>query len=253
MHAERRVTVAAPLEDGPVALDWDLAEPLPVDFEGLERGAPQHGECQPVPAPAPKVAAYRKWTTQYRRWLRNDRALELLRSPELKAVAAPGQDEDAFRAQLQVLAHERRDLAVAKLRKRYDGKLATLERRAEAAVQRVEKEREQASTSRTDALVSIGSSLLGAFIGRKRSVRSAVRSAGRARGQAGDVRRAEQKVESVRQQIAELEETFQADVEQIEDAYDPQLEPLETLVVRPKSTDILVHTVALVWLPRRVG
>ena len=253
VHAERRVTVSAPLDDGPVALDWDLAEPLPVDFEGLTRGAPPQGECQPLPMPARKTTAWRKWTTQYRRWLRNDRALELLRSPELKAVAAPGQDEDAFRAQLQVLSHERRDAAVAKLRKRYDARLATLERRADSARQRLEKEREQASASRTDALVSIGSSLLGAFIGRKRSVRSAVRSAGRARGQAGDVRRAEQKLESVRQQVAELEQAFQDEVEQLEDAYDPQLEPLETLVVRPKSTDILVHAVALVWLPRRVG
>jgi hypothetical protein len=126
-------------------------------------------------------------------------------------------------------------------------------RKAEAAKQR---EADQAKRAKMDAVISIGSTLLGAFLGRKAvsvgtvgKAASTMRSAGRALGQAGDVGRAEETVEAVQQQLQELESQFQAEVNAATTSADPANETLETVELRPTRTNINVRLIALVWLP----
>ena len=67
----------------------------------------------------------------------------------------------------QRLARELRDKNVEKLRSDYAPKLTALEERIRKAQQRVEKEQSQAGERTTQAYLSVGSSLLGALLGRK--------------------------------------------------------------------------------------
>ena len=71
--------------------------------------------------------------------------------------------------------------------------------------------------------------------------------------QAGDVLRAQESAEAVRQQIQALEAELQAELAARSAATDPLAEKLERIAVRPKKTDITVRRVALVWRPYRDG
>jgi type IV secretory pathway TrbL component len=126
-------------------------------------------------------------------------------------------------------------------------------RRAEAAKER---EAEQAKRAKFDTVISLGSTLLGAFLGRKAvsvgtvgKAATTMRSAGRAMDQAGDVTRAQDTVEAVQQQQRDLETQFQAEVNAAAGGADPTTEALETLELRPTRTNVNVRLVALVWLP----
>lgn len=67
--------------------------------------------------------------------------------------------------------------------------------------------------------------------------------------QAGDVGRAKDTVESLRQQTAELQAEFQAEVDALETKIDPVSEALEPVTIRPKKTNVGAKLVALTWVP----
>ena len=108
------------------------------------------------------------------------------------------------------------------------------------------------------ASLSIGATLLGAFLGRKTvsaatlgRAGTAVRSMGRAYKESQDLARASETLEAMKQQRADLETQFQAEAAALQSSLDPVSAALETIVVRPKKTAIAVRLVALGWAPYR--
>ncbi|MEM9172502.1 MAG: DUF87 domain-containing protein [Pseudomonadota bacterium] len=255
---EQRECLAVVLpESGPVAISWDLADVLDIAVDDLQvqppPGEPAYEPLHPVLA---IEREYAKWTKSYKTWLRHERTITLFRSNHLKTISTPGESEGAFRTRLQTLGSEQRDMAVAKLRKRYSSKVTTLENRLLRAEQAIEREQEQASKKRLDTAISFGTAILGAVLGRKRvsstsasKIGTAVKTMGSARKEAGDVERAKQTAAKVREQLEALNVEFEDDVAQLDDAYDAQTETLKHIDIKPKSTDIQIHFVGLVWLP----
>jgi hypothetical protein len=180
-------------------------------------------------------------------WLYSNQRLELFRSATFGEVSKPGESERDFRIHLQQIAHERRDLEVAKLRQKYAPKIATLEERISRAEQAVEREKAQQQDQTVSSAISIGSTLLGAFLGRKvlRSAATSARSVSRSRKEALDARLAEQNLERLRQQLADLEAAFEAEVQVSGALGDAMTDPLETLSIRPKKADIAVRRIAV--------
>ncbi|MEM7250976.1 MAG: DUF87 domain-containing protein [Pseudomonadota bacterium] len=250
IEAEQRFVLAGEVSTGAVPFDWDDAEEVEWSLDDLEtksRKGAAFGECAPAFGRTPN---YKKWTTQYKRWLRNNRTITLYRSNEFKVTSEFGESEGEFRGRLQNLGSERRDQAVAKLRKKFVSRSNTLEERLRRAEQTLEREEQQARQKKFDTAISFGSALLGAVLGRKRrsAFGTAMRRAGSISKESGDVRRAEETIEAVRAQLVELQQTFEDDAAGIED-YDAQAEELREITVKPKSTDITVHVVGLLWCP----
>jgi hypothetical protein len=243
------------ITDSAVPVDWAAAEELAIAASDLEKN-PADADYAPCAPAASQVKNYADWAKDFTVWIQNSRKLVLLRSPSSGQVSQPREEERDFRIRLQQVSREMRDAASEKLRQKYAPKIAALQerlRRAEAAKQR---EAEQARRAKFDTVISLGSTLLGAFLGRKAvsagtvgKAATTMRSAGRAMNQAGDVTRAEDTVEAVQQQLQDLETQFQAEVNAVSTSVDPATETLETLELRSTRTNVNVRLVALVWLP----
>jgi hypothetical protein len=253
VNSTRRVLHRTAICDGALPVDWEEAEELKLDPNDLER--------EPLPgasfAPCPAVVTEQgveSWRNLYERWLRTSQAVTLFRSPTFKLVSEPGESEGAFRARLQLRAREERNAGVEELRKKYAVKNATLQERLARAEQRVNREQGQAGSAKMDAFVAAGTAVLGMLLGRKRAsvtaasrVGTAIRRAGRSYDQAGDVTRAEESAERVRQQIAELEDELQSEITALGGSYDAQKEELEPVHIRPRRSDVQVHFVGVGW------
>jgi hypothetical protein len=145
---------------------------------------------------------------------------------------------------------------VEKLRKVYAPKLTALEERIRRAEQAAEREREQASQQTMQTAISIGTTLLGAFLGRKAAsaanmgrAATTLRAGSRTWKETQDIARAQETVGALRQQWADLESQFAAEVQAIESAAGAAVGKLETVAVKLKKTNIAVRLVALSWLP----
>ena len=60
-------------------------------------------------------------------------------------------------------------------------------------------------------------------------------------------------MDAYKQQLEDLNAQFQAESDAMEGKIDPLTESLESVVIRPKKTDIIVQLVALAWAPYRNG
>lgn len=256
IEAERTVNVLAPLQDGPVVLDWDGSEALAMEAEHLlaePEGEADYGE---IPDEAEVKTQWTKYKTAYKNWIYAEKRLPLFRHVKLKLVSEPGEEEQDFRVRVSMAAHEQRDLAVEKLRAKYATKIARIEERVRKAEQKIDKEKAQASREKWQGVVSVGSTILGALFGRKiasatnvRKAGTAMRAMGRASAQKADVERAKEDLAALQESLAELNVELEGELEELAAKYEEMAEAVEDLAVRPKKADIRVELVALAWAP----
>jgi hypothetical protein len=253
---DERVAVMTEALEGPQPVDWSESGELGVAVEALEPSPDVDAPFAPLSPELQKKGSYTKAATLFKRWLRTERPLTLWQSPSLKVRSEPGESERDFRIRLQTLAAEERDRATAALRKRYGGRLTTLKNRLMRAEQAIARESDQARRSKFESAVSIGTALLSAFLGRRgvsatsaSKIGSATKQVGRVAKEQADVARAEETAAAVREEIRQLEQALEAEVAGLAETFDPETEALEPIQIRPKSTDIHVHFVALGWAP----
>jgi hypothetical protein len=250
----------------PVYLTPFTSAAIPISWENAAEAGISTGDLQSLPAagaafgdlPAAGLKAknYAAWEKELSAWLAANRALSLFYSAERKLISNPGESESEFAARLQLAGREKRDDASEALRKKYAPKIASLEERKRKAEQAVEREAEQAKDSQMQTVISVGSTLLGAFVGRRRGLSSTVgrattaaRGASRAVRQQQDVGRAKETVEALDQQIADLDAQFKAELASAGAGGEPTTASVETLQIKAKKTGITVKLLALGWAP----
>jgi hypothetical protein len=236
---------------------WESAEVSKDGAPDLEK-SPSPGTCTFAGLPSelsrPKKVA--ELTNALKDVLYRAQTLEIWRCPSLKQISRPGESEADFRIRLSQAARQDRDQKIEKLRAKYAPKVALLEDRIRRAQQKVEKEKSQASQQMFQTALSVGSSLLGALVGRKLAsvgnvgrAASAARSAGRVTRENQDVTQATENVAALESQRAELDVQFKAEADALQDSVSPDKLALEQIVIKPKKADINVTRVALVWRP----
>ena len=125
------------------------------------------------------------------------------------------------------------------------------------------RESEQAKQQGLQTAISVGATILGAFLGRKAinvstigRATTAARGAGRVLKETQDVGRAKETVAAVDEALAALDTQFKAEADALGARTDPLTEPIETIALKPTRQNITVRLVALACAgprPRRPG
>lgn len=246
-----------PLDASIDEVDWTDARDCGLCREDLDDDPPAeasgYGE---LGAGAEDSRSYRSWKKELADLLYREHTLELFESPSTGLVSKPGESERDFRARVADGSREQRDEAVEKLRARYAKRLQRSLDKIHTAEQRVEREAEQASQQKLRTAISLGTTVLGALFGRKKLSTGTVGRAGttlrgatRASKEKQDVARAQETLERLKAQHAELEQELEREIDELESARDAATEKLETVALRPRRSDVEVKLVTLAWLP----
>jgi hypothetical protein len=256
VDADVAQAMLTPIVSGPVAAEWDEAMEVDISETDLGTSAKVGAAFENLPASATLGKTYEQWKSACADAMFKRARFTLFRASEQKLTSRPGEKERDFRLRLAQVIREDRDARKEALRRKYAPKRHTLldrKRRAEATA---EMQRQQSTSAKVQAAVGVGAAILGAFLGRKVMSAANVRSAGSAMGrvqktfkETGDVSRADETVEAVDARIQELEREFETEAASIDGGIDPMTAPLETLVIKPKKTNIKVRAVVLVWAP----
>lgn len=256
----RTLAYVAPLSDDGSQPLWAEAQTSAELRQQLSKIPADGAAFSELPASAMRAASYAAWSKALSAQLYESSRATVLVCDALKASSAPDQPEGDFRAQLTQRAREQRDAAAESLRKKYAPKLATLTDRERRAQERIDREKSQLSQQKLQTAFSVGASVLGALFGRKtlsaanvNRAASAARAASRIGRESGDVDRAGESLEAIKQQQADLQQQFDVDVAALEKSMDAAAAPLRTAQVSPRKSDIAVGEVALLWMPWRQG
>jgi hypothetical protein len=251
------VCLAAPFSDDGKGALWDEA----VELAGATTREPVAGAgFAELPAAAQRAASYTQWGKTLAAQLYQNRALKLLVCDELKQTSRAGESAGDFRARLALATREQRDEEAEKLRQKFAPRLAGLQAQRQRALQRVDREKGQATQQKLQAAISIGATLLGAFLGRKavssRNIgraTTAVRNTARIGRESADVDRAEESAGQIDQRITDLNAELEAAISALDTRLDPHSIALRELSIAPRKSDIAVGKVLLLWTPWRTG
>lgn len=250
------LSILFPFSNGAIPVDLENANEARIDLRDLEQKPSDVAEFGKLPASAGKIKSYEDWKKGFGAWLYQTQKLDILRSPSTKELSKPGESERDFRVRLQQSGRESRDKSADALRQKYAPKIATLQDRIRRAELQKEKQQAESRSSQMQAAISVGASILGAFMGRKTisatnigRATTAIRSAGRVMKESKDVGAAEENLTALRQQLVDLEAQFKSESEALAAATDPLNEKLETISIRPTKANIAVKLVALAWTP----
>jgi len=246
------VAVLSPIQDSPATDPWDGAEELR-HIPELDQPAPGAARYGPLPAGTLGAKERRRRPSQLKAWLYRERPLRLYRIPALKLTSDPGESEAEFRVRIREQARSSRDEAVAKIRDRYRRKVDSIEGKLATARNRLDREKSQYDSQRLESAVRVGSTVLGALLGR-RSVTgsraaSAARQVGRASTQRDDVQRAERSIEELGDQLARIEAELGAKLERVRSEWAVDALEIEEVTLAPRKSEIGVELVALAWVP----
>jgi len=250
------VTLLVPISDGAVAVDWDRAVESGLALADLESSPAEGAQFGSIPSAAGKARNYDTWNKDFTGWLFRTQKVDLFKSPSTKEVSTPGESERNFRVRLQQSGREARDKQSDNLRQKYAPKIAALQDRIRRAGQMVERQQAESRSSQIQAAISVGATILGAFLGRKTisatnigKATTAIRGAGRAIKESKDVSQAEENVAGLQQQLADLEAQFKTETDALAVATDPLNEKLETVSLKPSKSNISVRLITLAWTP----
>jgi hypothetical protein len=200
-------------------------------------------------------AAYKQWARDLASHIYECESLAILRCAQAGSLVAPAGDEGEFRSKLAFILREKRDAEVEKLRRRYAPRLAALEDQLRRADDRIERERSQLSQQKMHTAISVGTSILGALLGRRKisvsnaaRIGAAARNAGRIGRESGDVSRAQESREATEQRLQDLQNELELELARVSAAFDPAAVDVERVSVKPRKSDIKVETLGLVWV-----
>jgi len=212
----------APIADAAIPVDWDKAEATSIALADLEKSPAAAAQFAALPAAAAQAKNYGGWRSDFSSWLFRNVTLDLRQA-----------------------SREQRDALVARIRTEYAPKLQRIEERIRNSQQVVQREQGQARAAQLQTVISVGATVLGTLLGRKRvsatslgRATTAARGVGRSIEQQQDVGRAQADVSAAQAELSSLNQELEQ-----------KLGALDTIAVRPTKSNISVQILALAWTP----
>ena len=231
---------------------WDSSDSLSEDFELLDEPEEDFGFSD-LPDELRSKGKYRTYRARFKDYLYRNCYMTLYKSPLLGEYAPGGATEAEAKVHFQQNLREQRDEAIEKLRDKYEKKMKSLEKKMHTAEDRVEREAAQYQQAKRSSWINIGSTLLGSFLGgRRSSIGTAARGFGRASQQKDDIRRAEDALRLLQDDMEELERELSDEIDELNEKYEVENLELDSTEIPPRKSDLKAEDTVIVWTPWQV-
>jgi len=230
-------------------LRWTDVQPAP---EGEAREPAAGAAHENVPADLADPKRYAQHEKDYKAFLTEAFTVDLPSLPAHRLTANLGESEGDFRIRAAQPLREKRDEAVAELRKKYAAKIDALVERERRAEAKVENEKAQLSRQRVGTAVHFGAAALSILLGRRVGglgrATTGIGAMTRAGKEKLDVAQAGETLEAVRRQRAELESEAGQEVARLMESFDPERLAVSSVRIEPRRADTVVQPLALAWV-----
>jgi DNA helicase HerA-like ATPase len=246
-----------PIMDTDEIVKWE--SPIDIEIPGKDLlGEPEEESAgfSAIPKDSTNPKSFDNWNKEYGNFLYRQSKIVLYKSKESDMISNAGESEKDFRIRLGLSLRELRDESVEKIKSKYETKINSLQEKIRKSEQKLQDEKAQYDQQKINAAISIGTTLLGAFLGRKTFSTSNASRAGSAISRASktykekmDVNQVQDDINNLNKQIEELNNQLNTDIQSLSSSYDPDNIKLEDVIIRPTKSGINVKSMSLAWLP----
>ncbi|MBU3013649.1 DUF87 domain-containing protein [Poseidonibacter lekithochrous] len=184
---------------------------------------------------------------------RNNKLI-LFKNTTLKLTSKQDESIKDFKLRVQDRLNEKMDEEVEKLQTKFEKAENSLEKKLEKLLVKLEKEKNQASAKTTNTLISIGTSILGAFFGKSilsktniGKVASSARGASSILKERADIKFVEEDIEVLSNEMEELKEKLEVQIAEINEEYSINNFEIEEFSLNLRRKDIYNTKIEILW------
>lgn len=255
-QTQQQLLLTTPFGEPPLVVDWHGAILSDLSFEQLQTAPHQPASLRELPTQALDKANWKAWEKDAKEAIRQQQTLNLWYVDSLDIYGEVGESETSFRNRIALPLREQRDIELNKLRDSYAKKQDALAKKIQAANEKFAQASSEASQGWLDAGMSIGSAVLGAFMGRKTLSQTNIANVKRAMNSVGGINDSKQtaaEIDAMRQQLQQeytaLEQELQAQLDKLASEFDAQAIVLDTVQINPLAKDITILLVGVLYQP----
>ena len=187
-------------------------------------------------------------------YIYRDTKLTLYKNDALKIVSKQDETLSDFKIRLQDRLNEKIDEEVEKLQIKFQKSNDSIEDKLSNLYEKLEREEQQSSATTTDTLISIGTSLLGAFFGKSAltktnigKVASSAKGASRILKERNDIKYVEADILQLQEEQKTLQKILEDEIEKINSSNLSSNYEIEEIFIKPKRSDIYNIKLELLW------
>ncbi len=179
--------------------------------------------------------------------------LSLYKNEDLKIISKQNESLTDFKIRIQDRLNEKIDEQIESLQEKFSKTNDSIDDKLNKLFDKLEKEQLQADTTTTDAIISIGTSLLGAFFGKTTTASTLGKVASSAKGatkilkEKSDVKYVESEIQQLQIEKEELQKTLENEISKINEENKISNFQIEEIFIKPKRTDIFNIKLELLW------
>ena len=252
-HTEEWEAVIYPLTDRTSGED---AIPIDYDDRDLLRDAPGEATYEMPDAPIHTAKFFKSLQKEIKELLYREQTVTVYCNKALKIYSRIGETKEAFELRCHKTAENLEDEAASKIRDKYEKRIKRTSDMLDKAADRLEELRVDHSSRKTDEILSGVGSLLGMFLGGKKSSRSMAADLRRASSKRKQTRTSNQRIQSATNRVEEKTEELEDLENELADEllaldleWEEKGQAIEKLEIGLEKTDITVDELALVWVP----
>ena len=179
--------------------------------------------------------------------------LTLYKNDTLKISSKQYESLDDFKIRIQDRLNEQIDEKIENLKQKFEKENTLLEQKISKLFEKLEKEEQDAASATTNSIISIGTSILGAFFGKSSKtaivskVATSSRGVSKALKERSDIKTVQGEIDALQSLQDGLEEKLKIEIEKINDEFNISKYTIEEFFIKPKRTDIYDIKIELLW------
>ena len=179
--------------------------------------------------------------------------LTLYKNDTLKISSKQYESLDDFKIRIQDRLNEQIDEKIENLKQKFEKENTLLEQKISKLFEKLKKEEQDSISATTNSIISIGTSILGAFFGKSSKtaiiskVATSSRGVSRALKERSDIKSVQGEIDALQSLQDGLEEKLKIEIEKINDEFNISKYTIEEFFIKPKRTDIYDIKIELLW------
>lgn len=249
---QEEISLKIPLRQDMAEINLKEALPNKDDITSYDQSPLENTRFDSIPLFLEKMKDLSVLEEKFKNYLYDNTRIELFSCKEFKLLSKPEEDFADFKSRILDLIRIEKDKAVEKLTEQYAKKEEKLEKDFLKLQEKLEKEEADVKAITTQSALSLGSSVLGALLGRTKvgTLNSGVTGLGRASRilkEKKDVEIVKKKIEALSQDIQRIEEELKQNIEKMSAQFNIDSYTIETVSIKPKKGDIFGISTGLLW------
>jgi hypothetical protein len=241
-----------PLDAKTFTLEWQNAyEELLLEKSDQQ---PANASYADLPELLSKASSLKSFERTLSDFIYETKNLELLSCKDLDLESKLGENKRDFLVRIEDTLKELRDKKIEILQEKFQNDYEKFEDKLQALNIKLKKEEAEVTSKVTDTIISIGLTVMSAFFGKKAlsasTISKGASSLSKGKGvlkERADVANAELLIDDIQEEMQTLESNFKDEIEEISQELDIKNYPLESVIIKPRRSDISITDFALLW------